>query len=94
MKGLTYTLYREHCDLYTKIHGSIAVNICQVELAQKDIILLSNISIIVYKTGKRTGVESNKFIHFNLSVGTYSIDDFNAKIRAAVLQQRQDWEPP
>ena len=93
MKVLTYTLYREHCDLYTKIHGSIAVNICQVELAQKDIILLSNISIIVYKTGKRTGVESNKFIHFNLSVGTYSIDDFNAKIRAAVLQQRQDWEP-
>ena len=79
MKVLTYT---------------IAVNICQVEVAQKDIILLSNVSIIVYKTGKRTGVENNKFIHFNLSVGTYLIDDFNAKIRAAVLQQRQDWEPP
>ena len=76
MKVLTYT---------------IAVNICQVEVAQKDIILLSNVSIIVYKTGKRTGVENNKFIHFNLSVGTYLIDDFNAKIRAAVLQQRQDW---
>ena len=30
----------------------------------------------------------------NLSAGTYLIDDFNAKIRAAVLQQRQDWEPP
>ena len=29
-----------------------------------------------------------------LSVGTYSIDDFNAKIRAAVLQERQDWVPP
>ena len=84
---------QEHCDLYTDIYGSIAINSSQNEPAQKDIILLSNVSIIVYKTGKRAGVENNKFIHFNLSVGTCSIDDFNAKIRAAVLQQRQDWEP-
>ena len=27
-------------------------------------------------------------------MGTYSIDDFNAKIKIAILQQRQDWEPP
>ena len=94
MKTLTYTLYKEHCDLYTEIHGSIAVNSCQIELAQKDIILLSNASIIVYRTGKRTSVENNKFIHFNLSAGTYSIDDFNAKIKVAILQKRQDWEPP
>ena len=26
--------------------------------------------------------------------GTYSIDDFNVKIKVAILQQRQDWEPP
>ena len=90
---MTYTLYKEHCELYTEIHGSVVVNSCQIKLAQKDIILLSNVSIIVCKAGKCTGVENNKFIHFNLSVGTYSIDDFNAKIRAAVLQQRQDWEP-
>ena len=94
MKVLTYTSYKEHCDLYTEIHGSITVNSCQIELAQKDIILLSNVSIIVYKAGKRTGVENNKFIHLNLSVGTYSIDDFNAKIKVAILQKRQDWEPP
>ena len=94
MKVLTYTSYKEHCDLCNEIHGSIAVNSCQIELAQKDIILLSNVSIIVYKAGKRTGVENNKFLHFNLSAGTYSIDDFNAKIKVAILQQRQDWEPP
>ena len=94
MKVLTYTLYKEHCELYTEIHGSIAVNSCQIELAQKDIILLSNASIIVYRTGKRTSVENNKFIHFNLSAGTYSIDDFNVKIKVAILQKRQDWEPP
>ena len=94
MKVLTYTLYKEHCELYTEIYGSIAVNSCQIELAQKDIILLSNASIIVYRTGKRTSVENNKFIHFNLSAGTYSIDDFNVKIKVAILQKRQDWEPP
>ena len=94
MKVLTYTSYKEHCDLYTEIHGSIAVNSCQIELTQKDIILLSEVSIVIYKAGKRTGVENDKFLHFNLSAGTYSIDDFNAKIKVAIFQQRQDWEPP
>ena len=87
MKVLTYTSYKEHCDLYTEIHGSIAVNSCQIELAQKDIILLSVVSIVIYKAGKRTGVENDKFIHFILSACTYSIDDFNAKIKVAILQQ-------
>ena len=41
MKVLTFVLCKEHCDLYTEIHGSIAVNSCQIELPQKDIILLS-----------------------------------------------------
>ena len=40
MKVLTYTSYKEHCDPYTKIHGLVAVNSCQIEFAQKDIILL------------------------------------------------------
>ena len=31
---------------------------------------------------------------FNFLVGTYSIDDFNARIKIAILQQRQHWEPP
>ena len=84
MKVLTYTSYKEHCDLYTEIHGSIAVNSSQVELAQKDIILLSNATIVIYKAGKRTGVENNKFINFNLSAATYAIDDFNAKINVAI----------
>ena len=94
MKVLTYTSYKKHCELYTEIHGSIAVNSCQIELAQKDITLLSKVSIVIYKAGKRTNIENKKFIHFNLSAGTYSIDDFNAKIKVAILQERQDWEPP
>ena len=49
---------------------------------------------MIYKAGKRTGVENTKLMHFNLSVGTYSIDDFNSKIRVAILQQRKDWDPP
>ena len=49
---------------------------------------------MIYKAGKRSAVGNTKFIHFNLSVGTYSIDDFNVKIKVAILQQRQDWESP
>ena len=94
MKVLTYTSYKEHCDLHTEIHGSISVNSCQIGLAQKDINLLSKVSIRVYKAGKRTGVENTKFISLNLSASPYSIDDFNAKIKEEILQQRQDWEPP
>ena len=90
MKVLTYTLYKEHCDLYAKIYGSIAVNSFQIELPQKDIILLSEVSIVIYKTGKHTGVENTKHIHFNLSVGTYSIDHFNARITVLISQQRKD----
>ena len=91
---LTYTLYKGYCERYTEIHGSIAVNGCQIELAQKNIILLSNASIIVYKASKRTGVKNNKFKHFSPSGGAYSIDNFNVKIRVAILQQRQGLEPP
>ena len=73
MKALTYTLYKEHCELYTEILGSIAVKSYQVELEQKDIILLSNVFIIFYKAGKHTSVENNKFIHFNLLTGTFQL---------------------
>ena len=51
---------------------------------------MSKVSIIVYKAVKRSGVENT----INLSAGTYSIDDFNAKIKVTILQQRQDWQPP
>ena len=94
MKVLTYTSFNEHYDLYSKIHGSIAIHSCQVGLAQKDIILLSKASLIVYKADKQTGVTNTEFIKFTLSEGTYSIDDFNAKIKISILQQRQGWESP
>ena len=93
MKVLTYTSHKEHYDLYTKSHGSIAINGCQVGISQKDIILPSKASLIVYKAGKQAGVTNTEFIKFTLSEGTYSIDDFNAKIKISILQQRQRWEP-
>ena len=94
MKVLTYISYKKHCDLYTEMHGSTAVNSCQIELPQKDIILLSEVSTMICKAGTCTGVENTKFIRFNLSAGTYSIDDFKGKIKLTIWQQRQDWEPP
>ena len=92
MKVLTYTSCNEHCDLYSKIHGSIAVNSCQIELAQKDIILLSNPPIITYKAGTPNGVEN--LVRSSTPAGTFSIDDFNTKIKEFVLLPGKDWEPP
>ena len=86
MKVLNDTVYTEHHNLHTEIQSSIAVNGCQFKLAQKDIILLSKVSKIVCKAGRRTSLENTKFIN--------SIYDFNAKIKVVILQQRQDWEPP
>ena len=92
MKVLTYTSYNEHYDLYSKIDGSIAIHSCQVSIAQKDIILLLKASLKVYMAGKQTGVTNTEFIKFTLSEGAYSIDDLNAKIKIAILQQRQGWK--
>ena len=94
MKVLTYASYKKHWDVYTEIHDLIVVNSCQIELPKKNITLLSEVFIIIYRADKRIGVENTKFIHFILSAGTYSIGDFNAKIKMAILQQRQDCEPP
>ena len=86
MKELTYTSYKKHYDLYTEIHDAIAVNSCQIRLAQKDIILLLKAPKITYETGKPTGMENTNLIHSSISAGTYSIDNFNTKIKEFVLQ--------
>ena len=52
-------------------------------------VLLSNIAVVYARASKII-----KFTKFTLSAGTYSIDDFNAKVKVAVLQGRQDWELP
>ena len=45
----------------------------------------------LFKTGSRTGVEDLQ-IKFPLSIGTNSVDDFNAKVKLAVLRQMKNWE--
>ena len=88
MKVLTYTSCKEHCALYTEFHGSITDNSCQIELAQNDTILLSTVTVIFYGVVRRAGVKNNRFIKFGISAGTYSTDDFSAKIKIVVLQER------
>ena len=66
MNALTYTPYKEHYELFSKIHSSIAVHSCQVVFPQKGIILLSKASLIVYKAGKQVGVTNTEFIKFTL----------------------------
>ena len=55
---------------------------------------MSTVSAIFYEAGARTSVENKRFIKFSISAGTCSIDDFNAKSKVAVLQERQDWIQP
>ena len=92
MRVLTYTSYREHCDLYTEIHGSIAISNCHMGLFKKDKILLEGNKLFKhsYSKASSSGVFNlDDYIQFTLSSGTYSIDDFNKKIKAAVLQQKR-----
>ena len=97
MKELTYTSYKEHCGLYTEIHGSIAINNCQIELFKKDKILLEGNKLFKYLNLKASSsgiFNLDDYIQFTLSSSTYLIDDFNKKIKAAVLQPKQNWDVP
>ena len=81
MKVLTKTSYKEHCELYTEIHSFIAVNSYLIGLARKDIKLLLDTAVIGL-------ARKDRHIKFTLSISTYSVDDFNTKIKAAALQQK------
>ena len=92
MKVLTYTSY---CKLHTEIHGSIAVNDCQIGLFKKDKILLEDNLLTKYSKSSPSGTFGlDDYIVLTLSSATYSIDDFNPKIKAAVLRQKQNWNAP
>ena len=79
---MTYTSYKEHCDLYTEVHSSIAVNSCQRGLFKKDKILLEDNKLFKDSYSKESSLgvfKLDDYIQFSLSSGTYSIDDFNNK---------------
>ena len=91
MKVLTYTSYKKHYELYTQFHGPVAINNCQIGLFKKCKILLEDNKLFKYSYSKASssGVFNlDDYIQFTLSSGTYSIDDFNKKIKAAVLQKK------
>ena len=91
------TSYRQHYDLYSEIHGSIAIKGCQIGLFKKDKILLEDNKLLKYSYSKASLSDVFKlddYIQFTLSSGTYSIDDFNEKIKAEFLQQKQNWDAP
>ena len=95
MKVLTYTSYKEYCELFTEMHGLIAVNDCQIGLFKKDKILLEDNILTKYSKASPSGTfHLDGYIQFALSPATYSINDFNAKIKAVVLRQKQNWDAP
>lgn len=75
---LTFTSYKEYCELYSENHDRIAAN-CQKELARKDVILLLDTAFILYAAGLCTGVK-NRRIKLTLSADTYSTEKCNIKI--------------
>ena len=70
---MSYTLCKERFELYTKTHGSIAGNNCQIKLAKKDKILLKNI-FINYLNEVSNTIRIDDFFTFTFSAGTYSIN--------------------
>ena len=90
MKVLTYTSYKEHCQLYTVIHGSIAVSDCLIGLFKKDRILLEDKIFMKHSKSSLSGTFGlDNYFQLTFSSATYSIDGFNGKIKAAVLQQKK-----
>ena len=93
MNVFSYTSYKKPFELYIEIHGWIAVNTLETELARKDLTLLSGVAPILHKVGLKIGIQDIhiKYIPYP---GAYSIYGFKAKVKVAVLQQRQDWNLP
>ena len=65
----------------------IAVKNCQTRVARKDLILLSNIAVILYRASSHTAFK-DKHIKFTILAGTYSISNFNGRVEVAVLKER------
>ena len=49
---------------------------------------------MIYKAGKHTLVENDKFVNLNIPADSYSIDHFNVKFTVLISRRRKDWEPP
>lgn len=84
MRVWTYILHKGCFQLYTEIHDSIPVNTCQTNF-QKYIVLLSDTAVILCRAGSHMGVKI-RYVKFTLPAGTYSFNEFNAKIKTTVLQ--------
>ena len=69
IKVFTYTSYEKHFEIYIKIDHLIVVKNCRIGLPRKDIILLSDIALILFKAVSRTVVQDIQ-IKCTLSAGT------------------------
>ena len=56
--------------------------------------MLADDILILYSKSTLYTISLDKYIQFTLSAGTYSIEYSNTKIKAAVLQQKQDLKVP
>ena len=92
MNVLTYTKFQKHWYLYTKV----VVNSYQIGLFTKYASRTINYSnnYILKHRHHQVPLTYMICIQFTLSSGTYQIDDFSKKIKAAVLEQKQSRSTP
>ena len=67
-------------DLYTEMFHPSTVNNCQIKLARKNIILLSDPAVILYKARSRKGIK-DRHMKFSLSADNYFVDNFHMNVK-------------
>ena len=94
MRVLTYTSYKDCFSLYTPVSGSIAIKSCRVVVGGTDAIKLQDEVMIIYVAALPSGNKGQP-LKINISKGTYTIDDFNAKMKIPIqLQHQNTWKIP
>ena len=58
------------------------------QTSKKYIVLLSDTAVILFRAGSRMGVKY-RYVKFTVPVGTYRINEFNTKIKAAEIKTSQ-----
>ena len=57
--------------------------------------MLEGDTLLKYSKSSASGpFNLSDYVQYTFQAGTYSVNDFNTKIKAAVLQKKQNWSAP
>ena len=75
MKILTDTSYKENFEPYTEIHYSIPVTICHIETTRRDMMLKSDLVVILYKEVLGTAVQGRHVTYTSSASRAFVVSD-------------------